>query len=406
MGKDFLNLKTDQKKLYVGILCTGMVLTVVLGVGAFRETELQNGFELQKNEAGNGSYDQKLYAFIRDEKIPITVEVQEQRMSKAEAEQMLSQAEKELDNILKADNESLSKITTSLNFADGFAQIPVEIQWTEKAPEYFYSDGSFREDAEILEPVEKKVSAILSCQGYTKDYEAVITILPRKTGIEKKLSEQIAKEMEAYPENEVLRLPEEYEGNPVTWKKPMDMTFVYFGMLMAVAVVFLKIGSKRDEQVKKAERLESLEKDYAQIVSKFTMLLSAGLSVRNAWERIVLLYKGKEKARSLIYTEMNWAMREMQKGVPELEVYERFGVRVGLIHYKKLMALFIMDKKRGSINLLEAMNQEMLQAWEEQKRKTKQQGEKAGTKLLIPMMGMLAVVFIMILVPAFLSFQL
>ena len=136
------------------------------------------------------------------------------------------------------------------------------------------------------------------------------------------------------------------------------------------------------------------------------MLLSAGLSVRNAWERIVLLYKGKEKARSLIYTEMNWAMREMQKGVPELEVYERFGIRVGLIHYKKLMALFIMDKKRGSINLLEAMNQEMLQAWEEQKRKTKQQGEKAGTKLLIPMMGMLAVVFIMILVPAFLSFQL
>ena len=69
------------------------------------------------------------------------------------------------------------------------------------------------------------------------------------------------------------------------------------------------------------------------------------------------------------------------------------------------MALFISNKKRGSVNLLEAMNQEMLQAWEEQKRSAKQQGEKIGTKLLLPMMGMLTVVFIMILVPAFLSFK-
>lgn len=406
MGKDFLNLKTDQKKLYVGILCAGTVLTVALGVRAFRETELQNGFELQKNEAGKGAYDQELYAFVADEKIPITIEVQEQRMSEAEAKEILSQAEKELDNILKADNESLSKITTSLNFADGFVQIPVEIQWTEKVPEYFYSDGTLREDVEISEPVEQKVSAILSCQDYTKDYDTVITILPRQTGIEKKLSDQIAKEAKEHPENEVLKLPERYEGNPVTWKKPMDMTFLYFGMLVAAAMVFLRLGGKRDEQVKKAECLESLEKDYAQIVSKFTLLLSAGLSVRNAWERIVLLYKGKEGQSSPIYAEMSWALREMQKGVPELEIYEKFGIRVGQIHYKKLMALFVMDKKRGSINLLEAMNHEMLQAWEEQKRKTKQQGEKAGTKLLIPMMGMLAVVFIMILVPAFLSFQL
>ena len=69
------------------------------------------------------------------------------------------------------------------------------------------------------------------------------------------------------------------------------------------------------------------------------------------------------------------------------------------------MALFIADRKRGTVPLLETMNQEMLLAWEEQKRKTRQQGEKIGTKLLIPMMGMLLVVFLMVLVPAFLSFK-
>lgn len=163
------------------------------------------------------------------------------------------------------------------------------------------------------------------------------------------------------------------------------------------------IGNARDEKQIKKQRMEALDKDYAQVVSKFTMLLSAGLSVRNAWERIVYLNKETDRP---VYIEMNISVQELQKGVSELEVYERFGVRVGLVHYKKLMALFISDKKRGSMNLLEAMNGEMLQAWEEQKRRTRQQGEKTGTKLLLPMMGMLAVVFMMIMIPAFLSFQL
>jgi hypothetical protein len=153
------------------------------------------------------------------------------------------------------------------------------------------------------------------------------------------------------------------------------------------------------------QRLEVYEKEYAEIVSKFTMLLTAGMSIRNAWERIVFMNQKEASNTNSIYREMQQALLEMQKGVSELEVYERFGRRIGLIHYKKLMALFIQEKKRGSTNLLETMNREMLQAWEERKRKTRQQGEKIGTKLLLPMMGMLSVVFVIILVPAFLSFQ-
>jgi hypothetical protein len=116
------------------------------------------------------------------------------------------------------------------------------------------------------------------------------------------------------------------------------------------------------------------------------------------------MQKRKGMTEKVIDEELRWGLREMQKGVPELYVYECFGQRVGEIHYKKLMALFISDKKRGTIPLLDTMNQEMLLAWEEQKRKTRQQGEKIGTKLLLPMMGMLSVVFLIVLIPAFLSF--
>ena len=41
---------------------------------------------------------------------------------------------------------------------------------------------------------------------------------------------------------------------------------------------------------------------------------------------------------------MSRSFRDLQKGIPELEVYEDFGKRIGEIHYKKLMALFIADR--------------------------------------------------------------
>ena len=119
----------------------------------------------------------------------------------------------------------------------------------------------------------------------------------------------------------------------------------------------------------------------------------------------MLMYR-RRGVQSAVYEELNWGLLQMQKGISELEVYESVGIRTGQVHYKKLMALFISDKRRGSIPLMEAMNQEMFSAMEEKRRKTRQQGEKIGTKLLIPMIGMLGVVFLIILVPAFLSFGL
>lgn len=404
MGRDFWNLKTDQRKLYAVILCIGGLMTILLGIKAFEDTKLPGGYELPKTEVGEGSFSQELVAVVENEKFSFTLEIPEKTVSEVEAKKRLSQAAETLNTILKAENQSLAAITTDICFPDRIEDLAVEVEWTDKLPDYFDSDGMLRQDLEIHNPVEQKVTAILSCQNYTKDYEAVLTILPRNLPIQWKLREQIEQLSKA--DGSGMKLPKEYEGQTIFWRKPLDATFVCFGILTMAAVIFLKAAHRQDAKRQKKMRQESMEKDYAQIVSKFTMLLSAGLSVRNAWERIVMLDGGKRGGNHPVYEEMNRSMRQMQQGVSELEVYESFGISVGLIHYKKLMALFIMERKRGSNHLLETMNQEMLQALEEQKRKTRQQGEKTGTKLLLPMMGMLAVVFIMILVPAFLSFGL
>ena len=405
MGKEFLKLKTDSKNTGWVLLTVGMILTLSMGILAYRNTELDKEYELPKNELSEGAYMQEMIAYVGEERIPLTVTVEARSLSKEETQKELDRAEKLLGDILKGKNESLEKITTDLNFAEEIPDTCVEVHWTEWGLEYFYSDGKLREDLKLSEKVEVNISAILTCQESVREYETTVTILPIKQKMESSLQEMIYRENEGTSEKENLVLPKEYEGEKIIWKKPLDVTFLWVLALTVSTAFALKIGRKRDEKEAKKERLEELERDYAQIVSKFAMLLSAGLSVRNAWERIVLMYR-RRGVQSAVYEELNWGLLQMQKGISELEVYESVGIRTGQVHYKKLMALFISDKRRGSIPLMEAMNQEMFSAMEEKRRKTRQQGEKIGTKLLIPMIGMLGVVFLIILVPAFLSFGL
>ena len=404
MGKRFLKLMAETPRSAKIILIVGILLSGILGITAYQRRALENGYELERRELSEGDYREEVIAYLRKEKIPVTVTVDARMLSEEEAEEQFLKSEVLLLERLKGENESLSLVTKDLDFISWIPETGIEVEWVEKQLDYFYSDGKIRENQGQSEIVELQLSAIMICQEYTKELAIKIIVLPTTADVSKDLLRLIESENETTRSGSSFLLPKEFQGQTITWKRPMDHTWIYVLLLTLVASIALVCGVRIDQRAEKKRRVEELEKDYAQIVSKFTMLLSAGLSVRNAWERIVIMQRRKGISEKIIDEELRWGLREMQKGIPEMSVYERFGQRVGEVHFKKLMALFISDKKRGTLPLLDAMNQEMLCAWEEQKRKTRQQGEKIGTKLLLPMMGMLSVVFLIVLIPAFLSF--
>lgn len=404
MGKRFLKLMAETPRSAKIILIVGILLSGILGITAYQRRALENGYELERRELSEGDYREEVIAYLRKEKIPVTVTVDARTLSEEEAEEQFLKSEVLLLERLRGENESLSLVTKDLDFISWIPETGIEVEWVEKQLDYFYSDGKIRENQGQSESVELQLSAIMICQEYTKELAIKITVLPTTADVSKDLLRLIESENETTRSGSSFLLPKEIQGQTITWKRPMDHTWIYVLLLTLVASIALVCGVRIDQRAEKKRRVEELEKDYAQIVSKFTMLLSAGLSVRNAWERIVIMQRRKGISEKIIDEELRWGLREMQKGIPEMSVYERFGQRVGEVHFKKLMALFISDKKRGTLPLLDAMNQEMLCAWEEQKRKTRQQGEKIGTKLLLPMMGMLSVVFLIVLIPAFLSF--
>ena len=139
------------------------------------------------------------------------------------------------------------------------------------------------------------------------------------------------------------------------------------------------------------------------------LLLGAGLSMRRALERLALDYqKGKQtrngKEKRAAYEELLYTWKEMESGISENSDYEHLGIRCQGTPYRALSVLLTQNLKKGSKGLVELLEQEASEAFEERRRKAREEGEKAGTRLLFPMMLMLGVVFILILVPAFMSF--
>lgn len=406
MERNFLKLKVDEKGIRRLILASGGIITLFMAALSYQEQNPGARIQLVRPKTGEGAYEQELVAVLEnDRKYSVKVAVEERVLTKEEALSNLETAKQQLPQIVLGKNESAKNIVTALSMIEEMPELGVEILWNTGFLEYFYEDGSVREEKRPKEAMTVEISAVLSCQEFAEDFSMQLVLRPGNRSEEERFLEFVENSESAGKENDTWELPLTYEGKKITWKKPMDMTFLYVGLLTVGSTIFLKLGKKNDEKKQREERLLALEKDYAQTVGKFAMLLSAGLSVRNAWERIVYLYKKSGSEPRTVYAEMERALKELQKGVPELLVYEQFGVRTGQIHYKKLMAMFISEQRHGSIRLLDVMEQEMLEAWEEQKRRTRRQGEKISTKLLLPMMGMLGVVFIMILVPAFLSFQ-
>lgn len=147
--------------------------------------------------------------------------------------------------------------------------------------------------------------------------------------------------------------------------------------------------------------------DYPEVVNKMALFLGAGMTVKRAWRKIVEDYGHQKElwGERYVYEEMKRTCYEMESGITEAESYENFGRRCGIQVYIRFGALLSQNLRKGTKGLTELLRLESIQAFDERKARAKKLGEEAGTKLLLPMFLMLAVVLVIVIVPAFLSVQ-
>ena len=219
-------------------------------------------------------------------------------------------------------------------------------------------------------------------------------------------------------------LPEEVDGYRIRFHTKRYAEGYLFLLLAAGAVILILLFYDRNLEKQVKKRQEQMMLDFTEIVTKLSLLYDAGLSIHGAFERVVSDYEKKIREKpsgtSLIsrrkkapaqieyhfaYKEMKLVLEKIRRGSGEAQAYSQFGKRCGLYPYIKLGNLLEQNLNKGTRGMQQLLKKEVEDAFEERKRIARKKGEEAGTKLLIPMVMMLAVVIAIVAVPALMSMR-
>lgn len=368
---------------------------------------------ITRPEHGEGKLEVTLHADIKEQKNnydtiqqDIQLEVKERKYTKEEWLKECEEAKKYIEkNILKK-NVSFDKVTSSLYLMKKIPNKPIKITWDVGATKLIEEDGTLHNE-KIEEAIVLTINANISYEKEKIIYPISICVLPKEWKREEWLRQKLLEAIEAAKQESdtesKLILPTEIDGNTVVFEEKISKSSSMLLVLGLVCIVTLWKGMDQEREKRKKAKNQELLLDYPELVNKITLLLGAGMTMKNAWGRIVWEYKQKAIKR-YAYEEMLITWNELNNGITENVAYVNFGNRIQLLPYLKLSSLLAQNVRKGSNGLLELLEMESIEALEERKQIAKRLGEEAGTKLLFPMMIMLVIVFIIILVPAFISF--
>jgi hypothetical protein len=380
--------------------------------GETADTEIGPATEPEQ-EAGKGAdppaiEKQQNYSEEIDLKLP------ERRYSDMELEKVLKDALTYLETEVLGENTSADNIQKDLNFIRIIPDTNVSVEWFPDDYRLISEEGELNGEDSLFEAVTTRAKAVLTCQGVKKETDFVFTLTPKKLTEKelflKKLYQKLVEQEASSSRDSKWRLPDKLDGYSLDWEEKVPkqnngMTIFVLGVFAAVLIWVY--GDKELENRMKKRRNQMLM-DYPEIINKFTLLLNAGMTIKQAWTKIAEDYAGKLKENSVkmrfAYEEMLLTLHELKLGASEGTAYEQFGRRSGVLPYMKFGSLITQNLKKGSKGLTETLRLEAMEAFEERKELAKRLGEEAGTKLLGPMMIMLMIVLIIIMIPAFLSF--
>lgn len=400
-------------KLILLIIAGGMLLilaSLFMRQQSGGEVECQR---LQRPGYGEGDRKEALAVQIDGEEVQeFEITVQERQYTEQEKQELIERSLQRLEELLPGENESLDEVRSDLIFPGSLENGAVKISWA-TIPYGIIDESGALLGSEDENGVLVEIQGTLICGGKEARYTAFAKVFPQKVPEAEQFHQLILREVEQADaregSKETLKLPETVDGRSLLWmhKKENPLPALVLLIFGAAAGVWVCLDHQVHSQYE--ERKNQLMLSYPDLLWKMTMLLGAGLSIHGAFTRISEQYLNEKRSRKThkrcyAYEEVTHACYEMQSGIPEAEAYERFGRRCQLPEYIRLGAVLSQNLKKGSKGLTELLETEAAASLTERKSNVRKLGEKAGTKLLLPMMLMLGIVLAVLMIPALLSF--
>ena len=410
--------KLGTKRLRMAVTVAAISLAVAIPVFVSdHERMTQPVTELARNGYGEGSRSVTVRAYTGDgfeEKM--TIEVKERQYSDDELERFSKILDEKLWKEILGGNTDAGHVMENLDLKDHIEGYPFEISWRTDKPRILSGKGEIDgEELKKEDPADEGVSirlcATIKYNGYTEDKYSYVIVRKRKETAESRLRSSIIEAIETSDgqsrNEEMMILPDTAGGSRIEFAASSVNKgwIVLFAGIMTVCIMMaVKDGRIKD---KAERRRRQIEEDYPRILNQYALYHTAGMNPRAIWYEICRRYEqeraDKRYGKRYAYEEMIAARNRMEEGCGELAAYDGFAARCDDVRFRSFASFVKQAVVTGGAGLGGILYEEMDKARRERIGRVKMAASEAETKLLLPMFMMLAVVLVIVMVPAFMS---
>ena len=411
-GQSGLLLQGDyyrQKiRLLLLVLGVGTMLGVLVKLKAESGSVLTDQGDLLRPEPGQGERQVELQTWSEGEKPGrFTVSIPERQLTQQEAQELYHRFWEELKQEALGDNPSWQRVYFPLVLSEELEGYPFAVSWRSSDYQRIGVGG------EVHSPTQPEAVTLTVETRYLeylwKEELDVLVVPPYLEGAE--LLTAQAREAFLLAEEEAvtadrISLPSSLGGKQLFWKEIREDHSLALMLMTMCTSVAIFVFQDRDLHQQVIQRRERIKEAYPVVLNKFTLYLGAGMTIRGAFQKIAYDYHlrcGKENEQPL-YEEMLYACNQLQAGISESRAYEMWAARTGLQDCARLSTMLVQNLKKGNAALLSRLKEEGDKALQEDLNLRRKKGEEAGTKLLVPMIMMMAIVMALVMIPAFWNF--
>lgn len=391
--------------LFLAVLLAGAVFGAVIKGKERWEAGLDGEGGVVRGAFESGEKQLWLEADDGKNKKSFQITVKPRRLAEEELTELSDSFLEEIGEHILNGNADLRHISGDLDLRQEYEGFPFEVFWESGRGDILDGEGNL---FPVEAPTGLELRVELVCGEWRREESLFVTAVPASLTEEEQeyleLRELLLRTEEASREEETWRLPEEWRGREIKWSLRGENYGVIIWAATPAAAVLIYILSDWDLHEKLEKRRKSMRREYPELVYKMLLYMGAGMNIRGAFRKIGTDYEKKKKRNGRLKPaceEVLYTCRELQGGVSEGTAYGNFGKRAGTREYIRLGSLLGQNLKRGSSTLLDRLREEAEKASGESLQQVRRLGEEAGTKLLVPMVMMLAVVMVIIMIPAF-----
>lgn len=394
-------------RLLLLVLGVGTLLGVAAQAGADLEGSLTDCGELMRPSPGEGEQQVKLRAWLEGEKLgDITVTVPERRLDRQEAQELYERFWEAWEREALGDNPSWDQVSLSLTLVEELEGYPFVVSWKSSDYEVLGRNGTIHA-AQMPVPVTLTVESRYLEDCWQEELELLVVSRPLE-GMELLTAQALDayhQAEQAVPNRDRVPLPEKLGQSKLSWQEVKENHSLVLMLMTAVTAAGVFLLQDRDLHRKVLKRRERMKENYPVVVNKFILYLGAGMPIRRAFQKIALDYsRGQWREPQPLYEEMLLACNRLQAGISESRVYEMWAARTGLQDCARLSTMLVQNLKKGNAALLIRMKEEGDRALQDDLNLRRKKGEEAGTRLLAPMVMIMAIVMVLVMIPAFQSF--